>query len=132
MASDVSTQILEEMAEFSVGIIRACQMLTLPLSVIDQVTRSATSIGANFSEAQDASSKRDFINKIYISKKEASETKYWLTIITKLTGGSKEIRGFSLKNQQFIMILQKIINTSKQQHGKSSMVNLLPIANRQL
>lgn len=132
MASDVSTRILEEMAEFSVGIIRACQMLTLPLSVIDQVTRSATSIGANFSEAQDASSKRDFINKIYISKKEASETKYWLTIITKLTGGSKEIRGFSLKNQQFIMILQKIINTSKQQHGKSSMVNLLPIANRQL
>ena len=49
--------------------------------LLDQLLRSGTSIGANLEEADSASSRKDFINKLLISKKEARETRYWLTII---------------------------------------------------
>ena len=42
--------------------------------------RSATSIGANMREADSASSRKDFINKVFIAKKEAQETEYWLEV----------------------------------------------------
>lgn len=112
MASDKSNEIIEQMAQLSVDIILFCKKVDLPASIIDQVTRSSSSIGANFAEAQDASSKKDFINKIYIAKKEAFETKYWLLIISKLVS-SPDIDGFSSRAQGFVMMLQKIINSSK-------------------
>ena len=46
-----------------------------------QILRSGTSIGANISEAQFAQSKADFVSKMHISLKEASETRYWLRLI---------------------------------------------------
>ena len=45
--------------------------------IINQLVRSSTSVGANYCEANNASSKKDFRNKIFICKKEAQETKYW-------------------------------------------------------
>lgn len=49
--------------------------------IVDQLVRSATSIGANIIEAQSASSKRDFIKFYEIVLKSANETKYWLGIL---------------------------------------------------
>lgn len=49
-----------------------------------QMTKSGTSIGANYREANRARSKADFRNKIKICESEASETQYWLEIIVKL------------------------------------------------
>src|SRR4051812_29734628 len=46
-----------------------------------QFLRSATSIGANMSEAQSAETKRDFIHKCTLSLKEARECSYWLRLI---------------------------------------------------
>lgn len=46
-----------------------------------QLIRSATSIGANYSEADDAESKKDFAHKLGICKKEARETKHWLRMV---------------------------------------------------
>ena len=46
-----------------------------------QVLRSGTSIGANVSEAIYASSRRDFVAKLQIAKKEAAETLYWLELL---------------------------------------------------
>ena len=46
-----------------------------------QLLRSGTSIGANIAEAEYAITKKDFLSKIYISLKEASETKYWLDLL---------------------------------------------------
>ena len=54
-------------------------VITLPL--ISQLVRSATSIGANYFEADNAESKNDFKHKIGISRKESDETVYWLEII---------------------------------------------------
>ncbi len=49
-----------------------------------QLTKSGTSIGANYREANRSRSKADFANKIKICESEASETVYWLEIITDL------------------------------------------------
>lgn len=47
----------------------------------DQIQRSGTSIGANYSEACDAESKADMIHKLGVALKEANETKYWLKVL---------------------------------------------------
>ena len=47
----------------------------------DQLQRSGTSIGANYSEACDAESKADFVHKMTIALKEANETIYWLKVL---------------------------------------------------
>ena len=49
--------------------------------IIDQLIRSATSIGANIVEAKSSSSKRDYIRFFEIALKSANETKYWLILI---------------------------------------------------
>lgn len=46
-----------------------------------QFLRSGTSIGANVTEAQYASSKKDFLNKMYIALKECAETSYWMELL---------------------------------------------------
>lgn len=82
--------------------------LTVP--IINQLIRSCTSIGANFVEAKNASSKRDFRNKVFISKKEASETFYWLQVLEEFTPG-KQLDELKRECQEIILILQKIIST---------------------
>ena len=52
-------------------------------SLIDQITRSATSVEANYCEADNAYTKKDFRHRISICRKEARETKHWLRMISK-------------------------------------------------
>jgi four helix bundle protein len=63
-------------------------VITEPL--IRQVVRSGTSIGANFSEADEAVSGKEFRFKIGICKKEARETKHWLRMIVAAEEGTKD------------------------------------------
>lgn len=80
--------------------------------LINQLVRSATSIGANYCEANGSSSKKDFKNKIYICKKECKETKYWLEIIAKSNPEHKEkCRELWQEAQEFTLIFSKIIIT---------------------
>ena len=69
--------------EFSVDIIRLVRQLKAEHETIisDQIGKSGTSIGANIHEAQYAQSKKDFILKLEIALKEASETGYWLELL---------------------------------------------------
>jgi four helix bundle protein len=72
--------------EFAVRIIRLSSMLpnTAEERVIRmQMTKSGTSIGANYREANRARSKSDFQNKISVCETEASETQYWLEVVGK-------------------------------------------------
>jgi four helix bundle protein len=81
-------------------------------SLIDQLIRSSTSIGANYTEANNASSRADFKNKIYIAKKEAAETRYWLNVLSRLVPNED----FSKLQQEALelnLILQKITSTMK-------------------
>lgn len=71
--------------EFAVGIIHLVKALKEKReSVIsNQIGRSGTSVGANIREANYAQSKNDFISKLEIALKEASETGYWLELLYK-------------------------------------------------
>ena len=69
--------------EFSVDIINLVKRLKSNHESIisNQIGRSGTSIGANIHEAQYAQGKKDFISKLEIALKEASETGYWLELL---------------------------------------------------
>lgn len=74
----------ERTAKFGEEIILFCKSLkenNITKSLINQIVRSSTSVGANYMEANQASSKKDFRNKIKICQKEANETKHWLRMI---------------------------------------------------
>jgi len=62
--------------------------ITRPL--VSQLVRSATSVGANYCEADDAESRADFKHKIGICKKEAREAKHWLRMLVTAVPESKE------------------------------------------
>ncbi len=71
--------------DFSIDIINLVKFLKSNHESIisNQIGRSGTSIGANIHEAQYAQGKKDFISKLEIALKEASETGYWLELLNK-------------------------------------------------
>jgi len=73
--------------DFAVRIIKLFKYLIQKDKTLEslyiQLVKAGTSIGANISEAQSASSKKDFSNKLFISLKEARETVYWLKVFYK-------------------------------------------------
>ncbi len=82
--------------------------------LINQLIRSATSVGANYMEANGASSKKDFKNKIHICKKEAQETKHWLRMLAIAEPSFKEtLRKIWQENQELTLIFGKIISSLK-------------------
>ncbi|KPJ56515.1 four helix bundle protein [Parcubacteria bacterium DG_74_2] len=86
--------------------------ITKPL--INQLVRSGTSIGANYSEADEANSKRDFINKVTIAKKETKETKYWLRLVAyTIPQFKEEARKLWKEAQELNLILAAIVRNSK-------------------
>ena len=83
--------------------------------LLKQVLRSGTSIGANVTEAQEAVSKKDFINKMSISLKESRETDYWLRLFEAAEiVPSNEIKSIKSDNIELIKILTSIIKATKQ------------------
>lgn len=78
-------------------------------SIISQVVRSATSIGANYCEASDAESKKDFRHKIALCRKESHETKHWLRMIAAAAPDRKEeARNLWQEAQQLTLIFASI------------------------
>ncbi|OVE78702.1 hypothetical protein BVY00_02185 [bacterium G20] len=92
--------------------VKPIQTDLLTRSITSQLLRAATSIGANFIEAKNASSKRDFRNKVFISKKEASETMYWLQLCEEFSSNPELLR-LQKECKEIILILQKIVTTLK-------------------
>lgn len=102
-------QLQNRLVLFASETIKRVNSSKIPRSMIDQVTRSVASIGANYCEALNASSRPDFRNKIYIAKKEAAETKYWFQLIEELQPGL--LTDLAEEAQAILMILQKTVNT---------------------
>ena len=67
--------------DFAVKIIKLCETIKGHYSLVNQLERSATSIGANIHEAQYAQGTKDFISKLEIAQKECYETEYWLELL---------------------------------------------------
>jgi four helix bundle protein len=77
----------------------------------NQLSKSGTSIGANYREANRSRSKKDFKNKIKISLGEASETDYWLEIIEMMNWKpSEEIKPLKKEAKELLAIFTSIAN----------------------
>ena len=105
----------ERTAKFGENIIGFCKnaqqdVITKP--IISQLVRSGTSVGANYMEANGASSKKDFRNKIFICKKEAQETKHWLRMMSKCIPDKKEeMRALWKECQELTLIFGKMVSS---------------------
>ena len=69
--------------DFSVKIIKLCENIKGHYSLVNQLERSAASIGANIHEANYAHGKPDFVANLQISLKECYETEYWIELFVK-------------------------------------------------
>jgi four helix bundle protein len=114
--------IKEKSYEFALRIINVYKFLTNSKSeylLSKQLLRCGTSIGANIEEAIGGISKKDFLNKLYISHKESRETSYWIRLLRDsnyIDDKSSE----SLLNDcdELIKITGKIISTTVKNMGK--------------
>ena len=86
---------------------------TTGLVIGRQLLRSGSSIGANYREANRAESKDDFIHKVAIAEKEASEAEYWLQICQRAGLGGKEIESLLDESRQLLAILTTIGRNAK-------------------
>ena len=104
----------EKSFEFAVSIIKYYKQLKTQneFAIANQLLRSGTSIGANVEEALGGSSKKDFINKMTISLKEARESKYWLRLIIE-SNIDKNVTHLLSDANSLVNILSKIVKTSK-------------------
>ena len=104
----------ERTSVFGEKIISFCQKTRITLIIeplIKQLIRSATSVGANYMEANGSDSKRDFKNKISICKKEAKETTYWLRMLANsLPDKKQELRIYWTEAHELSLIFAAIIN----------------------
>ena len=108
----------ERTAKFGEDVIEFCRNIkqdAITKPIISQLIRSGTSIGANYMEANAASSRKDFRNKIFICKKEAQETKHWLRMLATATQERKDnIRKLWQESQELTLIFGKIVSKLKQ------------------
>ena len=74
------SKLRELSTEFAVKIIKLCETVKGHCSLVNQLDRSASSIGTNIHEANYAHGKPDFIAKLQIALKECYETEYWLEL----------------------------------------------------
>ncbi len=110
----------ERTAKFGESIILFCKEIkenTITRPIISQIIRSGTSIGANYMEANGASSKKDFRNKIFICKKESQETKHWLRMLSVANPEKKDkTRELWKECQELTLIFGKIVSSLKIQN----------------
>ncbi|MBO4539302.1 MAG: four helix bundle protein [Clostridia bacterium] len=100
--------------DFAIRILSFTESVKGHSSLVNQLERSGTSIGANIREANYAHGKADFISKLQISLKECYETEYWLELFKKSGLASSDECDFLLHQCGSIrMILISSINTTK-------------------
>ena len=100
--------------DFAVSILKVTDGIKGHYSLINQLERSATSIGANIREAKYAHSKADFISKLQIALKECYETEYWLELL--LESGYYSNKNTLESCIEIKRILIASINTAKEKN----------------
>lgn len=108
--------LVAKVEDFAVRCVRLWQYLLKKqeYDISRQIKRSGTSIGANVHEALCASSKKDYLNKMYIAYKETNETLYWLRILNRSEFlAEKEFKSIYADCLDIKNILTSIIKTTK-------------------
>ncbi len=103
-----------QFGEYIIDFVKSLKKDVINNPLISQIVRSATSIGANYAEADGAESKKDFRHKIAICKKEAKETKHWLRMIAKANPDmKKDCRKLWKEAQELTLIFSSILLSKK-------------------
>ncbi len=107
----------ERTLEFSKKLIRVCRELpknTINFKLVDQGIRSGTSMGANYREANETETKKDFQFRIRICRKEGKETIYWLYLIIEANKEFQEnILPLIQETTELVKIFAAILEKSK-------------------
>lgn len=119
-----TNQLVERMKSHAIVVIKISRSFPSNVEfkiIASQMIKSVTSIGANYREAQSATSKSDFIAKVRISLKEASESTYWLQLVHELLAEpNQELNQAVDESIELERILGSIIKTSKTNIKKKS------------
>lgn len=104
--------------EFALDCLKYCKTISLDHKeyiLTKQLSRSATSVGANIREAQNSNSKKDFIHKLSIAQKECNESIYWIDLLKAfLELNSDEIFKLQKEANELLRILSSIVLNTKQ------------------
>ncbi|MGN6555416.1 MAG: four helix bundle protein [Verrucomicrobiota bacterium] len=122
----MKTELEGRTKDFGVGIVQLIRTFPKTVDGIEvgrQLLRSGTSIGANYREANRAESKSDFIHKVGIAEKEATEAVYWLEICHAANlGKSAEVGALLEEANELLAIVTTIGRKAK---GRSRIVQTL-------
>lgn len=101
---------------FAKKVIFLCRSLRMKseYEISRQLLRSGTSIGANIEEAIAGQSKRDFLAKMYISAKEARETRYWLRLLDETEAGQLDYSNYLKEIDEICTLLSSITKTTRE------------------
>lgn len=100
--------------DIAVNALKLCEGIKGHYSLVNQLERSATSIGANIREANYAHSKADFVSKLQIALKECYETEYWLELFERAElAGTDEFAGLLHDCGSIRRMLVSSVNTAK-------------------
>ncbi len=117
MPTDSKYDLEERLAKFAermIDLMRKLSQDAVNSRLISQIVASSGSAGANYSEANEAESKKDFIHKVGIVKKELKETKHWLRLLARANPDFKDdFRKLWQENHELLLIFSKIIKSCK-------------------
>jgi four helix bundle protein len=101
-------------AEQVITLMRKVPYSPINKRLVEQLVGSAGSIGANYCEANESESRKDFIHKIGITKKETKETKHWLRLLmTANPEYNEELQILWKECQELLLIFSAIIKSSR-------------------
>ena len=101
-------------AEDIIDLARGIRVDAVNKRIVEQLIGAGGSVGANYCEATEAESKKDFIHKIGIVKKETKETKHWLRLLARANPERKEeIKKLWREAHELLLIFSKISRSSR-------------------
>jgi four helix bundle protein len=117
MTKERSYDLEERTAKFGEAVIELCLRIeetSVRRPVLSQFVRAATSVGANYCEADDAESPKDFRHKIALCRKESRETKFWCRMLAKTIPAEKAaIRALWKEAHELNLIFSTIFRKTK-------------------
>ena len=116
--------IYDRVFKFAVRVAKMLKQLQKDTAISEysrQLIRSSGSIGANLAEADGALSKKDFINKMGIARREAQESHHWLRLISSVVSFDNnfhigEIDPLVAESKEIMLILSSIVKKAKENH----------------
>ena len=109
-------QLEDRTTQYAVEVFRYLRELPHDVStkvIAYQLGKSASSIGANYHEANRSESRDDFAHKVAISVKEANESCYWFNVLTGLCGNNERIEALAKETCELRNLLQSILKSAR-------------------